>query len=126
MVFNVLSMMYDEPQNEAYNRMALDGTALSLSKLKSIKASMVEEEKFITYISILRYHSRWDELSGEDFKYMFKKDKITHNGYLMRVDVNPLQPYRGRKLPNYELSDICYDYLKKMTALCKKTILSWC
>lgn len=121
-VFNVLSMMYDEPQNEAYNRMALDGMPLSLSKLKSIKASMVEEEKFITYIfPILRYHSRWDELSGEDYKYMFKKDKITHNGYLMRVDVKPVTTIpRARKLPNYELSDICYDYLKKMTALCKE------
>lgn len=37
-VFNVLSMKYDEPQNEAYNRMTLDGMKMSLSKLKSIKA----------------------------------------------------------------------------------------
>ena len=42
-------MKYDKPQKEAYNRMALDGMPLSLSKLKSIKASMLEEEKFITY-----------------------------------------------------------------------------
>ena len=62
-VFNVLSMMYDEPQNEAYNRMALDGMPLSLSKLKSIKASMVEEEKIITYYFHPAIHSRWDELS---------------------------------------------------------------
>ena len=40
---------------------------------------------------------------------------------LMRVDVKPVTTIpRARKLPNYELSDICYDYLKKMTALCKE------
>ena len=122
MVFNVLSMKYDKPQKEAYNRMALDGMPLSLSKLKSIKASMLEEEKFITYLfPILRYHSRWSELSAEDFKYLFKKDKVTHNGYLMRVDVKPVTTIpQARKLANYKLSDICYEYLDKITALCKK------
>lgn len=121
-VFNVLSMKYDQPQNEAYNRMALDGMPLSLPKLKSIKASMFEDEQFITYLfPILRYHSRWSELKAEDFKYLFKKDKITHNGYLMRVDVKPLTTIpKGRKLANYQFSDNCYEYLDKMTALCKE------
>lgn len=121
-VFNVLSMKYDTPQKEAYNRMALDGMPLSLPKLKSIKASMLEEEKFITYLfPILRYHSRWSELTAEDFKYLFKKNKVTHNGYLMRVDVKPLTTIpQARKLPNYQFNDICYEYLDKMTELCKK------
>jgi len=121
-VFNVLSMKYDRPQKEAYNRMALDGMPLSVTKLKSIKASMMDDEKFITYIfPILRYHSRWSELTAEDFKYLFKKDRVTHNGYLMRVDVKPLTTIpTERKLANYRFSDICYEYLDKMTELCKK------
>lgn len=121
-VFNVLSMKYDKPQNEAYNRMTLDGMPLSLSKIKSIKASMLEDEKFITYIfPILRYHSRWSELSSDDFKYLLKKDKVSHNGYLMRVDVKPVTTVpKGKKLANYQFSDICYEYLDKMTALCRE------
>jgi len=121
-VFNVLSMKYGKPQKEAYNRMALDGMPLSLSKLKSIKASMLPEEEFISYIfPILRYHSRWDELSKEDIEYVFKRNKITHNGYLMRVDVKPLGTIpKAKILPNYRFDDICYEYLDKMTSLCKE------
>lgn len=121
-VFNVLSMKYDEPQKEAYNRMALDDMPLSLTKLKAIKASMMEDEELITYLfPILRYHSRWSELTGEDFKYLLKRDNISHNGYLMRVDTKPMTTVpQPRKLPNYAFSEVCYAYLDKMTALCKE------
>ena len=58
-IFNVLSMKYNEPQKEAYNRMTLEGMEWSLSKVKSIQASMTEDEKFLDYVfPILRYHSR--------------------------------------------------------------------
>ncbi|MBP7174981.1 MAG: SGNH/GDSL hydrolase family protein [Thermoclostridium sp.] len=120
-VFNVLSMKYDEPQKEAYNRMALDAMPLSLSKLKAIRASMMQDEEFITYLfPILRYHSRWSEIKGEDFEYLLKKEQISHNGYLMRVDSKPMTNLpQAKKLPNYQFGDVCYEYLDKMTTLCK-------
>lgn len=120
-VFSVLSMMYDEPQNEAYNRMSIDGMPLSLTKLRSAKAAMMPEEDLITYVfPLLRYHSRWNELSEEDFKYWFKKDQIAHNGYLMRVDAKPVDTFpKPRALADYKFGDICYEYLDKMTQLCK-------
>src|SRR5690606_35053065 len=87
-VFNVLAMKYNEPQHEAYNRMTIDGMKMSKSKLGAINASMLEEENFIDYlVPLLRYHSRWSEVSAEDFKYLFDKEPLSHNGYLMRVDV---------------------------------------
>ncbi|MBQ1579695.1 MAG: hypothetical protein IIZ86_01010, partial [Firmicutes bacterium] len=49
-VFNVLSLMYNEPQNEAYNRMALDGMRWSKTKWDAINASMCEGENMIEYI----------------------------------------------------------------------------
>ena len=49
-VFNILSMKYDEPQKEAYNRMTLDGMKWSKSKVNSIKASKTEEEHFLEYL----------------------------------------------------------------------------
>lgn len=65
MVFNVLSMKYGEPQSEAYNRLNLDGMRLSRQKLAAVRASMTEEESFLSYLfPLLRYHTRWNELSG--------------------------------------------------------------
>jgi hypothetical protein len=121
MVFNVLSMKYGEPQNEAYNRMTLDGMRWSDSKVNSIKASMTDEEEFITYLfPLLRYHSRWSELSGEDFEYLFKTKRSFHQGYLMRVDVRPVTSYPSpTPLQDYQFSDTSYEYLDKMVKLCK-------
>ncbi len=121
-VFNVLAMKFDEPQKEAYNRMALDGMRMSLSKLKSIRASMMEDEKFVEYLfPLLRYHSRWSELTAEDFRYMFRKDRLFHNGYYMRVDVRPVESIpKGRKLANYQFGETAYYYLNRMVELCKE------
>ncbi len=120
-VFNVLSMKYDEPQKEAYNRMTLDGMRWSLSKVKDIQASMTEDENFIEYvIPLLRYHSRWSELTTEDWRYLFHKDKVSHNGYYMRVDVKPAGTFpKDKKLGNYQFGDNAYKYLDKMTKLCR-------
>ena len=121
-VFNVLSMMYDEPQNEAYNRMSIDGMKLSSSKWNCIQASMTEDEEAITYIfPLLRYHSRWNELTTEDFRYIFSKKSVTHSGYLMRVDVKPMGELPPQRvLPDYQFSDICYEYLDRMRELCEE------
>ncbi|NMB43968.1 MAG: SGNH/GDSL hydrolase family protein, partial [Clostridiales bacterium] len=118
-VFNVLAMKYNEPQNEAYNRMTIDGMKWSKSKIGAIKASMTEDEHFIEYVfPILRYHSRWSELKGEDFKYMFNKEPLSHNGYLMRADIKPVTMIpKGRILPDYNFGENSYYYLDKITKL---------
>ena len=121
-VFNVLSMKYGEPQNEAYNRMTLDGMKMSKSKINSINASMMEDEDFLSYIfPILRYHSRWSELTKDDFKYYFEKDKVTHSGYLMRADIVPATTLPTPPvLSDYEFSDNSYKYLDKIVDICKE------
>lgn len=120
-VFNVLSMKSDKPHKESFNRLSLDGMKLSKSKIKAINDSMLDDEQLITYIfPILRYHSRWDEISKEDFKYLFKKEKVSHNGYLMRTDIKPVAFIPdAKKLPDYRFTDKCYDYLNRITKLCK-------
>ena len=121
-VYNVLAMKYNVPQKEAYNRLTLDGMKLSWSKINAVRASMLEEESIITYLfPLLRYHTRWSELTGEDFKYIFHKDTLSHNGYLMRVDVKPVTVVpKGIKLADYRLGDCSMDYLNRITKLCKK------
>ena len=121
-VFNVLSMKYNEPQKEAYNRMSLEGMRWSSSKVKAIQASMTKEEEFLDYVfPILRYHSRWSELTPLDVEYMFQTKKVSHNGYYMRVDVKPAENVPGGKvLADYQFGDNAYYYLDKMTQLCKE------
>ena len=123
-VFNVLSMKYNEPQNEAYNRMTLDGMRWSSSKINSIRASLTDEESMIEYLfPILRYHSRWSDLTAEDFKYIFTRDQVTHNGYYMRVDVkgvNPEEVPAGKPMSQYQFGENAYYYLDKMVELCRR------
>jgi hypothetical protein len=119
-VFNVLAMKYGTPQSEAYNRLNLDGMKLSASKIRCVLASMTEGEDFISYIfPLLRYHSRWSELTPEDFRYMFRRDQIGYSGYLMQKGVRPaVDVPGGLPLESYDFPDICWNYLDKMRGLC--------
>lgn len=121
-VFNVLSLKYNEPQKEAYNRMTLEGMKWSLSKVKSIQASMTDSEHFLDYVfPILRYHSRWYDLDKEDVEYLFRSHKVSHNGYYMRVDVKPAENVpAGQPLADYSFGENALSYLDKMTELCEE------
>ncbi len=121
-VYNVYAMCYGEPQNEAYNRITLDGMKFSGTKLRAIRASMTEEESMISYLfPLLRYHSRWKELSGEDWKYLFDRNKVSHNGYLMQTGVKPMEiEIKGNPLSDPELPDVCFEYLDRMRELCEE------
>lgn len=121
-VFNIQSLQFDKSQNEAYNRMTLEGMEWSSSKVDAIFASMKENEKFLDYVfPILRYHSRWSELSGTDVQYMFDTKQVSHNGYYMRVDVKPAENVpSGRILSDYSFGENAWKYLDMMTALCKE------
>lgn len=121
-IFNVLSLQYDESQREAYNRMTLDGMEWSSAKVRSILASMREEERFLDYVfPILRYHSRWSELTPADVKYLFTTRPVTHNGYAMRVDVRPAENVpKGKPLADYRFGDNAWKYLDMMRSLCEE------
>ena len=119
-VFNVLAIKYGVPQNEAYNRMTLDGMEWSQSKIDAINASMTEDESFLSYVfPLLRFHSRWSDLTQEDWQYLFHRDTISHNGYLMKTGILPQESDReGRPLADYTLPEVGFEYLEKMRALC--------
>jgi len=120
-VFNVLSLKYNEPQSEAYNRMTIDGMEWSSAKIGAVKASMTEDESFEDYLfPLLRYHSRWSNLEEDDIHHIFSKDKVTHNGYYMRADVRPEDEFPDpMPLADYTLGSNAMDYLNKMEKLCR-------
>ncbi len=123
-VFNVLALKYGVPQREAYNRLALDGMEWSPVKVDAIRASMTDEEDFLTYVfPFFRYHSRWGELSREDFTYAFRdKPTVSDSGYLMQTAVVPHDPASDQKPftpESYTLPATAMDYLDRMEALCR-------
>lgn len=119
-VFNVLALKYDEPQSETYNRMTIDGMRLSPSKIGIIEESMTPGEKMVEYIfPILRYHSRWSELDQDDWDYLWDRDRVTHNGYYMRVDIKPEAEFpEPPLLTDYSLGDNAMYWLGRMADLC--------
>ncbi len=122
-VYNVNAMRYSEPVSEAYNRLTIDKMKWSTQKIEMILASMTGEETFLSYVfPILRYHSRFDELTWEDLTYLFRTRDNTHNGYLLNQNIKPAENLPSKRpLADYRFGDICYEYLEKMTALCKES-----
>ncbi len=121
-VYNVNAMRYSEPVSEAYNRLTIDYMKWSKQKVNIIKASMTKEENMLYYVfPLLRYHSRFDELSLEDINYFWHGKSNTFNGFLVNKNVKPVESLPTQKpLGNYKFADICYDYLNKITKLCKE------
>ena len=133
MVFNVLSMKYSTPQStadplrrEAYNRMTLDTMRWSSCKWRCIRASMTEQERqqgaMWTYLfPILRYHERWSQLTQEDIRYLFHRDPVTDNGYLMQTGVAPFtQPHEEPPPVEEDFGEESWAYLDRMRLLCEE------
>ena len=121
-VYNVNAMRYSEPVKEEFHRLTIDKMRWSDEKVGIIRASMTEEEDFLSYVfPILRYHSRFDKLTSEDFTWLLKEKDNTFNGYQMNKNIVPLDKLPTvRKLGDYQFGDICYEYLDKMRILCEQ------
>lgn len=122
LIMSVHGLQFPEARKEEYNRMTLDGLKWSPLKVDAVKASMLPSESFSDYIfPIFRYHYRWSELTGDDFRYMFSKDKVTHNGYYMRCDVQPLDFYPADiPLVDYTFGSKPMEYMTKIADLCEE------
>lgn len=124
-VLNVNSMRYGKDSkevSEAYNRLTIDNMKWSKEKIEIINESMTKDETFLSYVfPILRYHSRFDELTNEDIKYLFNRKNNTYNGFLINKNIKPVTNLpTKRRLANYEFNEECYTYLDKITELCKQ------
>ena len=121
-VFNVLALKYGEPQSESYNRMTLDGMEWSSAKWDAINASMTEGEHMLDYIfPLLRYHSRWNELTQTDYDCLWGGERVTVNGYYMRADINPEGEFPpALPLTDYTLPDMSMNYLAEIAELCRE------
>jgi hypothetical protein len=122
-VLSVLAMMYGEPQadSEPYNRMTLDGLRPSLTKLRAVQASVLPEEELLSYLfPLLRFHSRWSELTQEDWRYFFTRQHVSINGFVMRADTMAAGWIPDPTLlPHYDFGTQAVEALDNITKLCK-------
>lgn len=84
-VFDLMSLFIDESIDEISNRSALNYMRFSPNFLTTVHHSLNREngETMESYIfPVLRYHSRWEELSPVDFD--IKKQRDCAKGYDMR------------------------------------------
>lgn len=122
-LLNIQAMTIEAQDTESYNRMVFDGMKWSADKLEAIRETKMEDEHLLEYIfPLLRYHSRWQEISPDDVKYAFSEaPERSYNGYYLRADIRPYTEFPAeRRKPDYTFPAVNYEYLDKITALCEE------
>ncbi len=121
-VLSVYALCREEKASEAYNRITLDGMRPSIHKMRAIYESTGEEESTLSYlVPLLRFHSRWSELEGEDVKYLFSRPRVSHNGYFMQKGVMAANDAEDdeRSAP-HPIPEKNLEYLELMLQVCRE------
>lgn len=126
-MYNVDGVYLTSPANRGNAGKAYDSMQFSLVKVKSVfdKNYKVSKMRRLSHIfPIIQYHSRYNELSEEDFKYAYGDYHFITKG--LDMIANKI-PYTGRKdyMNNdsdvvYTLPDTSIYYLNKMKDFCEK------
>jgi len=118
-VFNVMAMQYAEPQDEPYNRLTLDGMRMSLTKLRAIEASRMDDEDWLSYFfPFFRFKDNWRELTDEDLRFFFRNPQVSISGFMIRSDTLPVSfvPTPVRRA-NYQFGNKPLYYLERIREL---------
>jgi len=121
-VFNIMSMQYNVPQYEPYNRLTLDGMRWSPVKADAIRASRTDGEDWLSYLfPFFRYKDNWRDVGAEDLRYFFKDPRVSVSGFMIRSDIKPVgfipDPL---PLPSYDFGENAYYYLESMVQLTRE------
>lgn len=115
-------MRYDDAYaEEPSNRKTFDGMRISKTKFEAIRESRSDGESYADYIvPLFRFHSRWQDLKTEDFKYLYYKPTVSHNGFLPSESVDPISGDRAvDNLFEVRLTNRNAEYLEKIITLCR-------
>lgn len=108
---------------EVSNRKAYDYMHNSLNKYEAISRTMDDSESKWSYLMpVLRYHSRYNDLSIDDLKYMYYKPEVTYNGFIMNKIMSPdiYEPENDWSSEDTSLNECNREYLQKIIELCNE------
>lgn len=106
---------------EPENRKSLDNMRISKEKFQCIREAMSPDENYMDYIfPIFRFHTRWKYLTAEDWKYLYYKPDVTHNGYVYTGTVEGAQGDAAREgLDEVRLPNRSALFLENILSLCR-------
>lgn len=107
---------------EPSNRKTIEGMKNPFAKLGAIESSKYSEEQPLSYyLPVLRYHSRYKELTAEDVKYAYNRPTVTYDGFLMDFSIPEEQNiYEPGAAEETEFPEKSMKYLNKIMDLCEK------
>ena len=125
-VLNVDCAFDSDETEEVYLRKAYDHINMSSQKMEAIFSEAYHNDglESLSYIvPAFRYHDRWSELKGDDFRLAYTNNSNANRGYDL---YNEVKPYVGDpdyyNLENGEvsLSQKSQKYLDLIVELCNK------
>lgn len=124
-VLDLYTIFIGDLNGESENRKALDYHKFSFEKLSAIKDSIYYDgetkENYISYLfPVLRYHSRWQELSSEDFRYFFTDKHYYLKGYDIVNSIEQQENYDFFTTETHEpeVSERVLSCLDEMVDIC--------
>lgn len=123
-VVEILMLSVNEDYaKESVNRDAIDNMRMSKNKIETIMASVEKHSDRISYyINLIKYHSRWNELTNNDIAAYNFNNKSDRKGFTYlkgKVD-NATKRNVNNITKQVEISAKNEKYLRKIIELCKK------
>lgn len=127
-VLDMESIFIDSDAPEGEYRKFFDNMKLGNVKLEALsdeRLHVKKEDKLSYIIPTLRFHSRWNELEKEDFKFNLNEEykQLSYKGMAMITDIIPYidnSNYMEDKKDNSNISDNGLYYINKIKDLCKE------
>lgn len=126
-VMDLDSLFEEDHSGEGNYRKSFDNMRLSAVKWQAIHDPVFEfdfETRAGYLVPFLRYHSRWNQLTEEDFTYYFTESPhFAYKGLDLSTDVVPYEggySYMDDTGETAVIGERALHYMNKITALCKE------
>lgn len=114
---------FDERTSGIISHFSIDPMRFGVPKIEAIFSRVKFSEMDEMFFDIVRYHSRWAELSRFDYEYLLGKKRSFMNGnesLMGAMRFSPALIGSKRKIEDYKLKDSAVNFMFKMNSLAKK------
>jgi len=122
-VLNAEQVFSKKPTKEAYKRHLYDNIKFGKNKLEAITDKVQKNKRMLQFsflFPLLRFHSRWNSLTSEDFQCFSFDYHSFIKGYYYDNQKKPWKQtnYMNQKRSNEEIQENALVYLEKIKQLC--------